>query len=95
MKREQINIEVIRIYTYLFDAFKQSLLSLNKSSIEQLTVINQELDEINKYLDTSEPLKEIEVNKLRENIEVTEIKERYNMELTFIHIMIIFLSTFY
>jgi len=80
VQHEHLKTEFIRKYTDLFDGFKQSLLSLNKSSIEQLTVINQEIDEINKYLDTSEPLKEIEVNKLRENIEVTEIKERYNIK---------------
>ncbi len=79
-KHEYLKTEFIRKYTDLFDNFKQSLLSLNRSSIDQLTVINQELDEINKYLDTSEPLKEIEVNKLRENIEVSEIKERYNIK---------------
>ncbi len=80
VKHEKLKTEFIRKYTDLFDNFKRSLLSLNNSSIDQLTVINQELDEINKYLDTSEPLKEIEVNKLRENIEVTEIKERYNIK---------------
>ena len=80
VKHEHLKTEFIRKYTVLFDNFKRSLLSLNKASIDQLTVINQELDEINKYLDTSEPLKEIEVNKLRENIEVTEIKERYNIK---------------
>ncbi len=80
VRHEKLKTEFIRKYTELFDAFKQSLLALNKSSIEQLTKINQEIDEINKYLDTSEPLKEIEVNKLRENIEVTEIKERYNIK---------------
>ncbi len=80
VRHEKLKTEFIRKYTDLFDGFKQSLLALNKSSIEQLTTINQEIDEINKYLDTSEPLKEIEVNKLRENIEVTEIKERYNIK---------------
>lgn len=80
VKHEHLKTEFIRKYTDLFDNFKRSLLALNKSSIDQLTVINQELDDINKYLDTSEPLKEIEVNKLRENIEVTEIKERYNIK---------------
>ncbi len=80
VRHEKLKTEFIQKYTELFDAFKHSLLALNKSSIEQLTKINQEIDEINKYLDTSEPLKEIEVNKLRENIEVTEIKERYNIK---------------
>jgi len=80
VRHEHLKTEFIRKYTDLFDAFKHSLLALNKSSIDQLTVINQEIDEINKYLDLSEPLKEIEVNKLRENIEVTEIKERYNIK---------------
>ena len=80
VRHEHLKTEFILKYTDLFDNFKQSLLSLNRSSIDQLTVIHQELDEINKYLDTSEPLKEIEVNKLRENIEATEIKERYNIK---------------
>ena len=80
IRHEKLKTEFIRKYTDLFGNFKRSLLSLNNSSIDQLTVINQELDELNKYLDTSEPLKEIEVNKLRENIEVAEIKERYNIK---------------
>jgi len=80
IKNERLKTEFISKYTDLFDKFKQSLLSLNKSSIEQLTVINQEIDEINKFLDTSEPLRDIEESNLREKIEVTEIKERYNIK---------------
>lgn len=79
VKHEKLKTEFVKRYTTLFDDFKNKLLSSNKSSIDQLTSINQEIDEINKYLDTAEPLKEIKVNRLRETIEVNEVKERYNI----------------
>lgn len=80
IKNERLKTDFIIKYTDLFDNFKRNLLSLNKSSIEQLTVINQEIDEINKFLDTSEPLRDIEESNMREKIEVSEIKERYNIK---------------
>lgn len=79
VKHEKLKAEFVNRYTSLFDGFKHILLSSNKSSIDQLTGINQEIDEINKYLDTADPLKEIKVNRLREIIEINEIKERYNI----------------
>lgn len=79
IKHEKLKTEFVNRYTSLFDDFKNKLLSSNKSSIDQLTGINQEIDEINKYLDTADPLKEIKVNRLRESIEVNEVKERYNI----------------
>jgi hypothetical protein len=56
------------------------MIEANQARIEQLSVINLELDEINKFLDTVEPLKEIELNKLRQSIEENEIKERYKIK---------------
>ena len=79
VRHEKLKAEFVNRYTMLFDGFKNKLLSSNKSSIDQLTGINQEIDEINKYLDTADPLKEIKVNRLRESIEANEIKERYNI----------------
>lgn len=79
IKHEKLKTEFVKRYTSLFDDFKNKLLSSNKSSIEQLTGINQEIDEINKYLDTADPLTEIKVNRLRETIESNEVKERYNI----------------
>ena len=79
VKHEKLKTEFVNRYTSLFDGFKNKLLSSNKSSIDQLTGINQEIDEINKYLDTADPLKEIKVNRLRESIEANEVKERYNI----------------
>jgi len=79
VKHEKLKAEFVNRYTMLFDGFKNKLLSSNKSSINQLTGINQEIDEINKYLDTADPLKEIKVNRLRESIEANEVKERYNI----------------
>jgi len=79
VKHEKLKTAFINRYTKLFNDFKTMLLGSNKSSIDQLTDINQEIDEINKYLDTADPLKEIRVNLLRESIEANETKERYSI----------------
>lgn len=79
IKHEKLKTDFVNKYSEIFNGFKQILLNSNKSSIDQLTGINQEIDEINKYLDTADPLKEIKVNRLREIIEINEVKERYNI----------------
>ena len=79
VKHEKLKSEFVNNYAILFEEFKNELLVSNKSSIDQLTEINQEIDEINKYLDTSDSLKEIKVNRLREAIEANEVKEKYNI----------------
>lgn len=64
----------------VFDDFKKELLSYNNSLLKDLFEMYREIDEINKFLDTSEPLREIEVNNLKENIEISEIRERNNIK---------------
>lgn len=80
IKHEKLKTEYINNYTKEFNQIKKRLIEANKSQIDQLTTINSELDDINKFLDTVEPLKEIELNKLRESIEVNEVSERYNIK---------------
>lgn len=79
VKLQKLKTDFVSNYTTIFDGFKNKLLTSNKSRIDQLTEINQEIDEINKYLDTADPLKEIKVNRLRESIEINEVKEKYNI----------------
>lgn len=80
IKQRKLRSEYYNNYTKLFNTLKQRMIEANQARIEQLSVINLELDEINKFLDTVEPLKEIELNKLRQSIEENEIKERYKIK---------------
>jgi uncharacterized protein (UPF0262 family) len=80
MSYESLKHDFLQEHLSIFDTLKRRLISSNKSQIEQLSTINSELDDINKFLDTVEPLKEIELNKLRESIEISEIDERYNIK---------------
>ncbi len=80
IKHENLKNEFLNNYSKLFTDLKKRLVIANQSQLTQLSQINSELDDINKFLDTAEPLKEIELNKLRQSIEVNEIKERYNIK---------------
>lgn len=77
---EKLTIDFINDYNKEFNRLKKRLIESNIAQIDQLTTINAELDDINKFLDTVEPLKEIELNHLRESIECNEIEERYNIK---------------
>lgn len=80
INHEQLKKEFLDNYLKEFDAIKNHLIEANKNQILQLETINSELDDIDKFLDTVEPLKEIELNHLRESIETSEVKERYNIK---------------
>ena len=80
VKHEKIKADYLNNFVIIFDDFKRTLLESNQTTIERLGQINREIDDINKYLDTAEPLREIEVNKIRVNIEKSEITERYNIK---------------
>lgn len=80
VKHEKLKTEYVNNYTKLFNDIKKRLIDANESQIDQLTTINAELDDIDKFLDTVEPLKEIELNKLRESVETSEVSERYKIK---------------
>ncbi len=80
VKHEKLKAEFLQNYIKQFNDIKKRLIEANKKQIEQLKTINNELDDIDKFLDTVEPLKEIELNHLRESIEISEIQERYNIK---------------
>ncbi|MFK5884223.1 MAG: hypothetical protein QM489_07805 [Candidatus Izemoplasma sp.] len=77
---ESLKEDYINEVKQIFSAFKKELLAYNSSLLNDLFNYYKEIDEINKYLDTSEPLREIEVNNLKENIEISEIRERNNIK---------------
>lgn len=79
VKNELLKTDYANTYTKLFNDVKRKLIESNKAQIDQLTTINAEIDDINKFLDTVEPLKEIELNKLRESIETAEVEQRYKI----------------
>ena len=80
LKHEQIKHEFIRNYTKIFKDLKESTVGLAQSYLEKIADNNFEIDEINKFLDTADPLKEIKVNLLREDIEIHEVQERFNIK---------------
>lgn len=80
VKHEKLKTEFLQNYINQFYALQKQLIMANKLQIEQLETINSELDDIDKFLDTVEPLKEIELNHLRESIEVAEVEERYKIK---------------
>ena len=80
VKHEKLKTEFLQNYITLFYQIKERLIHANQQQIKQLKTINSELDDIDKFLDTVEPLKEIELNHLRESIEVGEIQERYQIK---------------
>jgi hypothetical protein len=80
LKHEQLKTDFIRNYTKIFSDLKESTITLAQSYLEKIADNNFEIDEINKFLDTAEPLKEIEVNRLREDIEVSEVIERFKIK---------------
>ena len=63
-----------------FNDLKNDYITFNKAIIKDLAELNSEYDEIHRYLDTSEPLKEIEINQLKQDIEISEISERNNIK---------------
>lgn len=79
-KHEQLKAEFIRQYTRIFSDLKRALVQLAQAYLEKIADNNHAIDEINKFLDTAEPLREIEVNRLRESIEINEVEERYNIK---------------
>ncbi len=80
IKHDKLKQEFLQNYINQFHELQKRLIMANKQQIDQLETINGELDDIDKFLDTVEPLKEIELNHLRESIEVTEIEQRYNIK---------------
>ena len=79
-KHETLKNEYYKTFNDTFNGFKLAILEANQRTIERLGQINSEIDEINKYLDTAEPLKEIEVNNIRVEVEKSEIIERYKIK---------------
>ncbi|MBN2605191.1 MAG: hypothetical protein JXR62_05120, partial [Bacilli bacterium] len=79
VKHEVIKAEFIKKYNSLFQQFKKQLVEFNQTKLSQMTKLNQEIDDINLYLDFSDSQKEIQVNDLRKSIEINETKEKYNM----------------
>lgn len=79
-KHELLKSDFIKQYTKIFTDLKHSTIELAQTYLEKIADNNHEIDEINKFLDTAEPLKEIEVSRLRENIEINEVEERYKIK---------------
>ena len=79
-KHEELKNAFIKNYTKIFSDLKQSTIELSQTYLEKIADNNFEIDEINKFLDTAEPLKEIEVNRLREDIEISEVQERFKIK---------------
>lgn len=79
IKHTKLRNEYLRKYKEIYNEFELSVLESNKVHLEEISDINLEIDEINKFIDTSEPLKEIQVNKIRESLEKNEVSERYQV----------------
>lgn len=60
----------------VFDKLKSELISLTNEHLTEISEMYKEIDSLNQYLDTAEPLKEIEINALREELEVKELNQR-------------------
>lgn len=80
LKHEQLKIDFIKNYTKIFSDLKESQINLSQAYLEKIADNNFEIDEINKFLDTAEPLTEIKVNRLREDIEISEVIERFKIK---------------
>ena len=76
---EKLEAEFINNYTKTFNKIKSIIIDANQARIDELTTTNSEIDDIDKFLDTVEPLKELELNNLREVIEKNEVEERYKI----------------
>lgn len=71
--------DYLKKYNSIYNEFKLLYLESNKVKLEEIGDIDLEVDEINKFIDTSETLKEIQVNKIRESLEKTDERERYQV----------------
>ena len=80
LKHEQLKTDFVKNYTKIFADLKENTVNLAQTYLEKIADNNFEIDEINKFLDTAEPLKEIKVNRLRENIEISEVIERFKIK---------------
>lgn len=80
LKHEQLKTDFINNYTKIFSDLKENTIALSRSYLEKIAHNNFEIDKINKFLDTAEPLKEIKVNRLREDIEISEVTERFKIK---------------
>ena len=80
LKHNQLKTDFIRNYTKIFSDLQESQINLAQAYLEKIADNNFEIDEINKFLDTAEPLKEIEVNRLRQDIEISEVIERFKIK---------------
>jgi hypothetical protein len=79
-KHEQLKSDFIAEYTRIFAELKQASIDLAASYLGKIATNNQQIDDIQTFLDTAEPLKEIEVNRMRENIEISEVQERFKIK---------------
>ncbi len=79
-KHSELKADFNRTYIKIFKTLKETLISVSQTYLNTISENNFELDEINRYLDTADPQKEIKVNKLREDIEVNEVVERYKIK---------------
>jgi hypothetical protein len=79
-RHEELKADFVKRYTTIFTDLKNSTIEMAQTYLEKIADNNQEIDDINKFLDTAEPLKEIEVNRLRESIEINEIHERFKIK---------------
>jgi hypothetical protein len=80
LKHEQLKADFTKNYTKIFSDLKESTVRLAQTYLEKIADNNHAIDEINKFLDTAEPLTEIEVNRLREDIEISEVTERFKIK---------------
>jgi hypothetical protein len=80
-KHEKLKADFIKEYTKIFAELKKSTIEHARTYLDVIATNNQEIDEILSFMDTAEPLKEIEVNKIHADIEINEVKERYNIKI--------------
>ncbi len=81
LRHEKLKAKFIKEYTRIFIELKQALIQHTEVYINQIAKHYMEMDEIQLFIDTSEPLREVEVNKLRKDIEISEIEERYQIKI--------------
>jgi hypothetical protein len=81
LRHEALKADFIREYSAIFLSLKKALVKHTEVFIDQISKHYMEMDEIQLFIDTSEPLREVQVNKLRRDIEVSEVEERYQIRI--------------
>jgi hypothetical protein len=60
----------------VFQKLKQNIISLTETHLNEIVDYYNQIDSLNQFLDTAEPLKEIRINELKKELEIKELNQR-------------------